>query len=313
LNTALAAEQECVPDVFVWSAKYETGIEIVDTQHHGLVDLINRIGTVHREAAPVSVLEQVLDELAAYARDHFATEHRLMHEAGLDQAYVSDHVATHGSFVKQLGLMRGFLQNSPQALLPGLLRYLITWLAEHILVEDQAMAWQVRSVADGMSAEAAKAWASGRANPGHDALVEAMHRMYAELAQRNVEIERTNARLLEREHQLERARRELATFNAGLGQRVAQRTAEVYEAQLRLQQEYDAQRSLAKQLDRTRRELEARAAGSLSDEFIDGMAKELDEIEQQVAGSTSEMRDPERALASIGRLRDAIATVRSFS
>ncbi|MBK7665663.1 MAG: hemerythrin domain-containing protein [Sterolibacteriaceae bacterium] len=110
MNTALAAEQECVPDVFVWSAKYETGIEIVDTQHHGLVDLINRIGTVHREAAPVSVLEQVLDELAAYARDHFATEHRLMHEAGLDQAYVSDHVATHGSFVKQLGLMRGFLQ-----------------------------------------------------------------------------------------------------------------------------------------------------------------------------------------------------------
>ena len=75
MNTALAAEQECVPDVFVWSAKYETGIEIVDTQHHGLVDLINRIGTVHREAAPVSVLEQVLDELAAYARDHFATEH----------------------------------------------------------------------------------------------------------------------------------------------------------------------------------------------------------------------------------------------
>lgn len=312
MNTALAADFECVPDVFVWSAKYETGIKIVDVQHHGLVDLINRVGTVHREAAPMPVLEQVLDELAAYARDHFATEHRLMREAGIDEGFVSDHVAMHASFVKQLGLMRGFLQNSPQALLPGLLRYLISWLAEHILVEDQAMAWQVRAVGDGMSAEAARAWASGKANPSHDALVEAMHRMYAELAQRNVEIERANARLLEREHQLERARRELATFNAGLGQRVAQRTAEVYEAQLRLQQEYDAQRSLAKQLDRTRRELEARAVGALSDEFIDGMSKELDDIEQQICGPTCELRDPGRALASIKRLREAIATVRSL-
>ena len=310
MDTALAPDQECMVDVFVWSAKYETGIELVDAQHHGLVDLINRIGTVHRDSAPVSVREQVLDELAEYARSHFATEHRLMRDAGLDQGFIHDHVAMHGSFVKQLGLMRACLHNSPKTLLPGLLRYLITWLAEHILVEDQAMALQVRAIAGGMSAEAAKAWANGKANPSHDALVEAMHRMYAELAQRNAEMERTNAKLLEREHQLEHARRELATFNAGLGQRVAQRTAEVYEAQLRLQQEYDAQRSLTHQLERTRRELEARTTGLQSPEFFDDMSKQLDEIEQQLVGTSSETRDAERALASIRRLRDAIASLR---
>lgn len=307
----MAPAQEGALDVFVWSAKYETGIELVDAQHHGLVDLINRVGTIQRESAPVAMLEPVLDELAAYARDHFAMEHRLMREAGLEAGFVRDHVATHGSFVKQLDLMRACLQNAPQALLPGLLRYLIAWLAEHILVEDQAMAWQVRAIAGGMSAEAANAWASGKANPSHDALVEAMHRMYAELAQRNAEMERTNARLREREQQLEQARRELAGFNAGLGERVAQRTAEVYEAQLRLQQEYDAQRALSNQLERARRELEARSVRTPPAEVIDGMSVELDEIEQQFAGQASGMRKPGEVLASIARLRDALATLRS--
>lgn len=310
MNSELAPAQEEGADVFVWSTKYETGIVLVDAQHHGLVELINRVGAVYRQSAPLSSLEPVLDELSAYARDHFAMEHALMRDAGLDGSFVRDHVAAHGSFVKQLESMRASMHGSPHALLPGLLRYLIAWLAEHILGEDQAMAWQVRAVKGGMPAEAACAWISGKANPGHEALVEAMHRMYAELAQRNAEMERTNARLCEREQQLEQARRELAVYNAGLGQRVAQRTAEVYEAQLRLQQEFDAQRSLTKQLERARRELEARSTGAPSAEFLDGMSKELDEIEQQLAEATSAMRDPAPARANIARLRDAIASLR---
>lgn len=311
MDTAVAADQESIDEAFVWSAKYETGIELVDQQHHGLVDLINRVGAAYRQAAPPAMLEPVLDQLVVYARDHFAMEHQLMRDAGLDDGFVCQHVGAHGSFAKQVELMRGCLHKSPQTLLPGLLRYLITWLAEHILVEDQAMAWQVRAIRGGMSPEAARAWAASKANPSHDALVEAMHRMYAELAQRNSEMERMNARLLEREQQLEHARRELASFNAGLGQRVAQRTAEVYEAQLRLQQEYDAQRALTKQLERTRRELEAQTAGLPSLEFIDEMFRNLDAIEQQLAAASPGVVDPQRAFAALGKMRDAIATLRS--
>ncbi len=311
MDAAVAPAQELAVDVFVWGTKYETGIEVVDAQHRGLVDLINRLGAVHRESAPAQMREQVLDELAAYARDHFATEQRLMHDAGLDQDYVRDHLGAHANFVKQLGLMRACLHNSPKTLLPGLQRYLITWLAEHILGEDQSMAWQVRAVGGGMSATAASASIAGKANPGHDALIEAMHRMYAELAHRNAEIERTNERLREREEQLENARRELAGYNAGLGQRVAQRTAEVYEAQLRLQQEYDVQRSLNKQLERTRRELEQRESGLPAAEFLDEMSDQLDEIERQIVGTVAGERSPAAAFASIGRLRDALATLRS--
>lgn len=310
MDSASAPGHEGMHDVFVWSAKYETGIDLVNAQHHGLVNLINRVGAVHRQSESAAILESVLDELAAYARDHFAAEHRLMRDSGLDEAFVRNHVATHGSFVKQLDLMRACLQHSPQALLPGLLHYLITWLAEHILVEDQAMAWQVKAISGGMSAEAANAWASGKANPSHDALVEAMHRMYAELAQRNGEMERTNARLREREQELEQARRELAGFNAGLGERVAQRTAEVYEVQLRLQQEYDAQRALSNQLERARRELEAHSARVPSADFFDNMARDVDQIERQLAGQRSEPCSPVEALTGIARLRAAIASLR---
>lgn len=299
-------------EVFVWNAKYETGIELVDTQHKGLVGIINRVGEASQQSQPSGTIEPILDELAAYARDHFAMEHRLMRDAGLHEPFVGDHVATHGSFVKQLDLMRSCMRDAPDRLLPGLLRYLITWLAEHILVEDQAMAWQVRAVQGGMSAEAANAWASGKANPSHDALVEAMHRMYAEIAQRNAELSRANERLRERERELEQARRELAQFNAGLGARVAERTAEVYETQLRLQQEYDAQRALARQLEQMRRELDGRNASAALVALIESASRDAAELAHlldapdQPGEASGPARDAiERLLATLAAMRGA--------
>lgn len=298
-------------EVFVWSAKYETGIELVDTQHKGLVSIINRVGEASQQSQPPGSIESILDELAAYARDHFAMEHRLMRDAGLHEPFVHDHVATHGSFVKQLDLMRACMRDAPDQLLPGLLRYLITWLAEHILVEDQAMAWQVRAVEGGMSAEAANAWASGKANPSHDALVEAMHRMYAEIAQRNAELSLANERLREREQDLEQARRELARFNAGLGARVAERTAEVYETQLRLQQEYDAQRALARQLEQMRHELEGRTVSGAQIALIESASRDVAELARLLDEPDLSGDAPGLARAVLERLQATLAAMRS--
>lgn len=298
-------------EVFVWSAKYETGIDLVNTQHKGLVGIINRVGEASQQSLEPGGIEPILDELAAYARDHFAMEHRLMRDAGLHEPFVHDHVATHGSFVKQLDLMRSCMRDAPDKLLPGLLRYLITWLAEHILVEDQAMAWQVRAVQGGMSAEAANAWASGKANPSHDALVEAMHRMYAEIAQRNAELSRANERLREREQELEQTRRELARFNAGLGARVAERTAEVYETQLRLQQEYDAQRALARQLEQLRRELEGRSASAAQVALIESASRDVAELARLVEAPGQPEGASVSAREAIERLLATLATMRN--
>ena len=33
-------------ETFRWTPHFETGLETVDTQHHRLVDLINRFGTL---------------------------------------------------------------------------------------------------------------------------------------------------------------------------------------------------------------------------------------------------------------------------
>lgn len=114
-----------------------------------------------------------------------------------------------------------------------------------------------------MSAEAANAWASGKANPSHDALVEAMHRMYAEIAQRNAELSRANERSREREQELEQTRRGSGMVQRGAGRaRCGADCRSFTETQLRLQQEYDAQRALARQLEQLRRELEGRSASA---------------------------------------------------
>lgn len=297
-------------EAFVWSSKYETGIELVDTQHRNLVALINRVGEAQQQSQPSFTIEPILEELAAYARDHFATEHRLMRDAGLHEDYVRNHVSSHASFVKQLDLMRACLEDAPEQLVPDLLRYLITWLAEHILVEDQAMAWQVRAIQGGMSPRAASAWATGKANPSHDALVEAMYRMYSGIAQRNAELRLANQRLRERELQLEQARRELAQLNTGLGTRVAERTAEIYETQLRLQEEYETRRLLARQLEQAQRELDVRADTEACAAVIDSARRELDGLAAVLATARLQDDAAARARSGMDRLRDALYLLR---
>jgi hemerythrin-like metal-binding protein len=69
-----------------WSPHFVTGIELVDRQHRGLVDLINEVAPLLACQEPVLAdeVEILLDRLAAYAVTHFRDEEQLMGAAGMD-------------------------------------------------------------------------------------------------------------------------------------------------------------------------------------------------------------------------------------
>jgi hemerythrin-like metal-binding protein len=129
---------------FVWSSLFETGIALVDVQHHGLVDIINRVGNeLISETAIASSADAVYGELASYAQHHFADEERLMSEAGIDPQHLERHRLHHRQFVGQLETLwrsRGQMSRSADAL-HG---FLSSWLTFHILDEDQEMARLIR-------------------------------------------------------------------------------------------------------------------------------------------------------------------------
>lgn len=284
-------------NVFVWSSRYETGITVVDVQHQGLVDLINRVGRALETGADAIEIQVVLEELVAYARDHFATEARLMRESGVDLGFAEQHIAGHGRFVKQLALLRDIAREAPQRFLPALHDYLINWLAQHILVDDQAMARAVQGLADDAAAHAET---NGEFDLGHEALVDAMHHMYEVLAARNAELSARNAELQERKRQLNEARRQLAEFNAGLGEQLATRTAQVYQAQHQLQQHQDVRDALERQLRQVQHAAKRRLR--LPDALLRQCESALDHFSNLLAAMPSPSKELEDAGGELAHL-----------
>ena len=197
-------------EAFVWDQHFTTGLERVDRQHHHLVDLINQLGTslIAVEAEDPGSLQAIFGELADYARYHFAEEERLMAEAGIAARHGDGHRRSHADFIEQVETMWNS-RNSMANAADTLHAFLRSWLAFHILGEDQAMARQLALIRDGKSPDEACEIDSVPKDNATAALLTALNNLYHVLSGQN---------------------RDLAAANVGLEQRVAARTRELAQA-----------------------------------------------------------------------------------
>jgi len=142
-------------EAFVWKPQFDTGIDSVDRQHRQIVDLINRLGAVTVDDRSLeSVVDPILGELTDYAFNHFSEEEDLMEDRGVDRRHIEHHQLEHSQFIEQVEKIwdsRGAQQNSVKVLT----EYLSSWLASHILEEDQSMARQMKLIGNGGSPEEA--------------------------------------------------------------------------------------------------------------------------------------------------------------
>ncbi|WP_169067814.1 bacteriohemerythrin [Candidatus Accumulibacter phosphatis] len=195
-----------------WSPHFVTGIELVDRQHHGLVDLINAVAPLLARQEPVLAdeVEILLDRLAAYAVTHFRDEEQLMGAAGMGAASIGRHVTAHRGFVEEIGIMRRAVDANGQIDGGLLLRFLGNWLIFHILVDDQLMATQLRLIASGFSAcEAATRAGEAKVDSAQAVLSEALIDLFGVVSARN-------RSLLQVNEELQAARSTLVGVNASL-------------------------------------------------------------------------------------------------
>jgi hemerythrin-like metal-binding protein len=200
---------------FHWADYFETGLTEIDDQHRRLVKLVNSLTSrvASGQGLDEAELQRVLTGLGEYAAYHFACEERLMDESGVDPRHAEPHRQAHFNFVGQVVQMHAAAAGDIQAVVPVLLRFVTSWLAFHILDADRALARQIHAIHAGASPAEAFEAEEGPADPGNAALLEAVHTLLGVVAERN---------------------EELATMNAELEQRVAQRTAELQAAERRL-------------------------------------------------------------------------------
>lgn len=146
-----------------WSDTLMTGIDVIDRQHRGLVDMIN--ATAKRLAGDEGLSAEEVRALVGYLKDyaevHFGTEEALMALCGLSPGYAQDHHRNHGRFLSHVDDMLD--QLSERAVPDGrqLLRFLGKWLIGHIQGEDQGLARKLRAAQKGATRELAELTASG--------------------------------------------------------------------------------------------------------------------------------------------------------
>jgi two-component system NtrC family sensor kinase len=203
-----------------WSPHFVTGIELVDRQHHGLLDLVNDVAPLLARQEPVLAdeVEILLDRLAEYAVTHFRDEEQLMGAAGMDAASIGQQASAHRGFVEEIGIMRRAVDANGQIDGSLLLRFLGNWLIFHILVDDQLMAMQLRLIASGHTpSEAVRRAGEAKDDSAQAVLTEALIDLFGVVSARN-------RSLLQVNEELQVARRTLVGVNASLEKQIAERT-----------------------------------------------------------------------------------------
>jgi hemerythrin-like metal-binding protein len=119
--------------LFEWDDSMNLGDAMIDRQHKTLVDLINKVHVVSQSADRDVEIMHSLTSMYLYAKEHFFDEEGLMDRLGYPGT--AAHKAQHRAFVEKThALTDACLEGDMD--IAELSTFLITWLRNHIAVED---------------------------------------------------------------------------------------------------------------------------------------------------------------------------------
>jgi diguanylate cyclase (GGDEF)-like protein/hemerythrin-like metal-binding protein len=201
---------------FQWGKHFVTGLSEVDKQHHHLVDLINQFGNLLADNdVRMQDVDSLFGKLADYAVYHFQEEEKLMAEVRLDARHLYHHVGVHKSFLGDVTSLYSGISQDTLDQADALLKFLIHWLAYHILGEDQDMGRQIKAIQSGMNPHEAYDKLEQERDGATAPLIDALNGLFELVSTRN---------------------RELKHLNESLEENVASRTRELSEANLQLEE-----------------------------------------------------------------------------
>jgi diguanylate cyclase (GGDEF)-like protein/hemerythrin-like metal-binding protein/PAS domain S-box-containing protein len=190
-------------EIFPWNDNFDTGIHSIDEQHQRLVQLLNKLATHLAYQSDPAMMEEVFDELTAYAVYHLQSEEQVWHTYLPEDALEAAHQKEHEKFISSVQeIMRGNPDKSVEQLYEQTLSFLSHWLAFHILESDKHLSLVVHAVESGMSLEQAKDYADKEMKGARGVLVETVLSMYDTLSSRTLQLikeiaerQRTEAKL----------------------------------------------------------------------------------------------------------------------
>ena len=176
-------------DIFPWNDHFNTGISIIDEQHHKLVSILNRLAIDVAFDTDMLELNAVFDELVEYTVYHFQTEEEIWHKYLPDDSLNINHKAVHQQFITAVLEFKTEREGKENAeLTKEVLLYLAKWLASHILESDRYLAYVVLAVQDGKTLPQAKIHADEQIKELNQVLIEIILSIYTALSSNTVDL-----------------------------------------------------------------------------------------------------------------------------
>ena len=126
-----------LPLYIIWQGHNETGVDIIDEQHRGIVSIINSLFYMMNQGMDRQLIcSCISDTLIDYSQLHFLTEELFLEEA--EYPDLEQHKEQHGNLNKELQRIKrqGIMYNEVRPLL----EFLKKWWFEHINDQDQLYA-----------------------------------------------------------------------------------------------------------------------------------------------------------------------------
>jgi hemerythrin-like metal-binding protein len=118
-----------------WGPSYQLGIPLIDEQHRRLFALFNTLLLAMKSGKGKAVLVETLASLAAYTREHFADEERLLKQSAYPE--LAEHQRAHGVLLRKVDeLVEGSRKGEFMTI--EVLNFVARWLAHHIGEIDRA-------------------------------------------------------------------------------------------------------------------------------------------------------------------------------
>ena len=121
-----------------WRKDYEVGVSQIDTEHHRLFDLVNVFHENYLKGDGPKEIPRMLNQLVAYAQEHFQHEEDLMSEN--DYPLLDKHRDQHSELVTSIFEINNRFAADPVKASAETLQFLKNWLHDHIVHDDMDIA-----------------------------------------------------------------------------------------------------------------------------------------------------------------------------
>ena len=117
-----------------WSPNLSVGVEELDSDHQGLIDVLNQLDAEVGRSAGHDSIARILDELISHTEAHFRREEEIMARERYPDA--EHHAMVHQALIEEIQEFRKDFDEGME-IGPEITEFIKGWLVGHIMESDK--------------------------------------------------------------------------------------------------------------------------------------------------------------------------------